>query len=563
MSDSKKNTVIKNIFLDKRLLGAIVFFSFLAFLLLFKLIFSQIVEAEQYRDLALNTRTVSYKTTAKRGSIFDRNGNVLAYSVDTVTISANPNKISNKSQVSNEIFECIGGNAQEYFDLLNQDSTFVYIKHNCDTEQSSNLKNKKIDGIYFDDDQKRIYPYGVNAGQIIGAVNIDGDGICGLELYYNEVLKGTSGNTITQQGAGGMQIPGATIQKSDSSDGQDIMLTIDIELQQKVEEYLTSYRSKVSAKSGHATVADPQTGEIYACASLPLFDPNNISNAESGSTELKDVSSTYEPGSTFKIVSAMAALENNTFKPDDVIFCPYQLKAYEYSIKDAFDRGDASMSFKEIIARSSNVGISLIVEKLGFEKLYEKILKYNLNNKTNIDFPGDTTGYLTEPSEWSKIQAYNISFGQGITLTPMQLMRFFCSIANNGVEPTPHFLLKYLQSSNDVDYPSTDVVENKQAIPSLIQMMRGVVDSESGTGTKARINGYGVAGKTGTAQIADGSGRYISGKYYSSFIGFLSTASTPLICSCSMDVVENGSVTELFHQIMTFAISRYQITPKG
>lgn len=399
LSDSKKNTVIKNIFLDKRLLGAIVFFSFLAFLLLFKLIFSQIVEAEQYRDLALNTRTVSYKTTAKRGSIFDRNGNVLAYSVDTVTISANPNKISNKSQVSNEIFECIGGNAQEYFDLLNQDSTFVYIKHNCDTEQSSNLKNKKIDGIYFDDDQKRIYPYGVNAGQIIGAVNIDGDGICGLELYYNEVLKGTSGNTITQQGAGGMQIPGATIQKSDSSDGQDIMLTIDIELQQKVEEYLTSYRSKVSAKSGHATVADPQTGEIYACASLPLFDPNNISNAESGSTELKDVSSTYEPGSTFKIVSAMAALENNTFKPDDVIFCPYQLKAYEYSIKDAFDRGDASMSFKEIIARSSNVGISLIVEKLGFEKLYEKILKYNLNNKTNIDFPGDTTGYLTEPSE--------------------------------------------------------------------------------------------------------------------------------------------------------------------
>lgn len=326
----------------------------------------QIIDAEAKTKEAIATRTIRYDTLPKRGTIYDRNGNVLAYSEEAKTIYANPSEIENDNEVAEKLAKHLGGGASDYIDSLsNKDLKFSYVKRRVDVEKANLLKVEQITGIYFQEDQKRIYPYGEVAGQIIGAIDIDGNGLCGIELYYDDLLRGTSGRTIRQQGNEGMPIPGGVLQETQVIDGQDIMLSIDVEIQQKVEETLKSWNKKLGTKSMHSILMDPTNGEIYAAASLPLLNPADLANCEEGATDLKCISTTYEPGSTFKVFSSMAILENDALQPDTQIFCPSSITADDFVVKDVHDRPDITYTFRQIIEQSSNVGMSLSTEKLG------------------------------------------------------------------------------------------------------------------------------------------------------------------------------------------------------
>ena len=391
-------------------------------------------------------------------------------------------------------------------------------------------------------------------------------GICGLEAQYNDVLSGTPGYMEQEYGQTGQLIPSGTHEKVDAIDGQDIVVSIDIELQRQVEESLTSGCKGLNATGGSAVLMDGSTGEIYAAASLPLFNPADRSEVKEGAMQLKCVTDLFEPGSIFKSVSAMAILETGTLTPDSELFCPASITADGYTISDAHERGDATFTLRQILDQSSNVGISLATEKMGFEELYNHIVRYNLHSDTGVDYPGegeegtDVLGMLAPYDQWSAVQAYNVSFGQGVSVTPLQMTRFYGAIVNNGVECVPHFLIGMPQSGTTPAYGTTQVIENTDALGDMQSMLKTVVTD--GTGAKAAIDGFNVTGKTSTAEIYDEeNGGYRKNVYNLAFTGFLADSSSKLVCFVGANEVPgDGVVTPIFKDIMTAAIDRFGIT---
>ena len=274
------------------------------------------------------------------------------------------------------------------------------------------------------------------------------------------------------------------------------------------------------------------------------------------------MSGSFEPGSIFKTVTAAAILEEGVLAPSDRIDCPAVLYADDYAITDAHERNDEEMTFREILANSSNVGISLSAERLGFESLYEHIERYGLTKATGIDFPGESEGYSTNQSEWSLAQSYNVSFGQGISVTPLQMARFYGAIANGGVACTPHFLLSTADGAQQPQWETEQVFQNTEAIAPLTSMLQSVVSE--GTGTDAQIEGFAPAGKTGTAEYATEDGGYEVGSYNISFVGFLPDSNSSLVCFVGVTEVPGDRITTpAFKDIMSFAISHYGIVGEG
>lgn len=303
---------------------------------------------------------------------------------------------------------------------------------------------------------------------------------------------------------------------------------------------------------------DGGTGEIYAIASLPLLNPADRTEVEAGATEIKAISTAFEPGSIFKTVTFTAIMEEGVLSPDDTIFCPAALPADEYYVTDAHDRGDETMTVREILDRSSNVGTSLAASKLGFPVLYDKIVQYNLTEATGVDFPGESSGYLADQSSWSTIQSYNVSFGQGVSVTPLQMTRFYGALVNDGVECTPHFLIKNLTTGEEPEWSTEKVIDNAEAIETIDSMLQTVVTD--GTGSAAAVEGYDAAGKTGTAEYADEKGGYVEGVYNISFTGYLANTNSQLVCFVgATEVPGDRTMTGTFSDIMTFATERYRI----
>ncbi|MGI6217775.1 MAG: penicillin-binding transpeptidase domain-containing protein, partial [Coriobacteriales bacterium] len=424
---------------DAILLLVLAIFALVLFIRLFDL---QVVQAEEYRQNAASQRTLDEVVYAKRGTIYDRNGNILATSVDATTIYANPSEIDDPKATSEILADVLGGDASDYLDKISGDNTFVYILRKGDVSKAEALQKKydelqqevdtqkaatgteqtnALDGIYYLDDTKRVYPYGETAGQIIGYVGVDGDGLSGLELQYNDILKGTDGHRVVEQGKGGIQIPGGTQVDEPAVDGTDIMISIDIDLQQYAEDVLADAVNTSNANSGNLMIIDGSTGEIYATASTPYYDLNDVSSAEEGASTLKSVSSTYEPGSTFKSVTASVLLAEGAAEPDESITVPGSLQFGQWTITDAHDHGTETLTFKEIIEQSSNIGVSILEDRLDSETFYKYLEMFGFGKATGVDYPGESDGILADYQDWSEVQEANISFGQGISVTTIQM----------------------------------------------------------------------------------------------------------------------------------------------
>ena len=589
------------IFDSNRAFWPLAIFAIFAAVFFLRLVYLQVIVAGDYSAQAQAQRTSYLTIEPRRGTIYDRNGVVLATSVDATTIYVDPTEVTDVNMTAQLLADSLGGQASDYLEKVTANNTrYSVIKRKADTSVGDDLQSRVTErvaeaqkqenarakdageqaqtvqsGIHFVTESRREYPNGQVAGQVVGACSIGVDedknreyyyGICGLEKQYNDVLSGTPGYYEAEYGRSGQAIPGGVHEQVDAVDGQDIVVSIDVNLQRDVEEYLTNGCKDLEAASGSAVLMDGSTGEIYAAASLPLFNPADRSEVKEGAMQLKCVTDLFEPGSIFKSVSAMAILETGTLTPDSELFCPASITADGYTISDAHERGDATFTLREILDQSSNVGISLATEQMGFDELYNHIVKYNLHSTTGVDYPGegeegtDALGMLAPLEQWSAVQAYNVSFGQGVSVTPLQMTRFYGAIVNSGVECVPHFLLSMPQSGYTPVYETEDVIENKDAIGDMQSMLKTVVTD--GTGKLAAIDRYNVAGKTSTAEIYDEeNGGYRKNVYNLAFTGFLADSSSKLVCFVGANEVPgNRVVTPIFKDIMTSAIDRFGIT---
>jgi len=547
------------------------FFIVLALVFFCRLFFLQVIVADEYSKQAALSRTSGLTIEPRRGTIYDRNGHILAISVEASTVYANPSEIEEPNSTARAIAEILGGKASDYTERLvdTGSPTFSYVARKVDVDKAEKLKEEELPGIYFLDDTRREYPYGRVGGQVVGACSVEVNeeenreyyvGICGLEMFYNTILAGTPGYSEAEIGADGTPIPGGVHEQTPVVDGQDIIVSIDIEFQEELEKDLKLGVERVGVKSGSAVVVDASTGEIYAASSSPFFNPADRSKVEEGSMQLKAATNLFEPGSIFKTVAATAILEKGTMTPDTVVNCPPYLEADGYIVSDAWSRGEEDMTLREIIQNSSNVGISLSVEDhLSFKEFYEAILRYRFNKLTGVDYPGEQLGYLLDFDYWSRVQGYNATFGQGLSVNAFQMLAFYGALENEGIACTPHFLLRKPQTNEVPTWESYELIQNKAAIEPMRSMLRSVVTN--GTATDADIDGYELAGKTSTAEIYDEkNGGYRVDAYNIAFCGFINNSTSNFVCFCEADEVPGDrKVALMFSDIMQHAIDRYNI----
>jgi cell division protein FtsI (penicillin-binding protein 3) len=568
-------------------------------------VYLQVFAAPDLRAEAHAQRTSEVAVPARRGAIYDRDGNVLAMSVDAVTIYANPRQVADPFATAAVLADVLGGSPDDYYGRLTEDTTFVYILQKADMELAEQLKERDrslrkeleekaeaaaaagtagagtaaeapvsaLHGIDYLTDTKRVYPYGSIGAQVIGMVDVDNKGIFGLEQMYDSVLRGTDGKLSTeyslameQRPLSGQPIPGSEREEVAPVHGQDIVLSLDIELQQYLEAELVRMGTERATEEGNALVLDGATGEIYASASLPLLDRDNITAEaiEKGATTLKSVCLSYEPGSIFKSLTAAAALEAHVMDVEEEIAVPATRVYEEYTVSDSHERFDTVMSFRTILAQSSNVGISLVKDRLDDESYYGYLRRFGVKEATHVDFPGEALGSLDPWESWSAVQAANISFGQGVSLTSLQAADFYGAVVNDGLKYRPHFLIDRPQAP----LGAKDAIKGEQVMRTdTAQALRSMLASavSEGTGHAAAIEGYEVAGKTGTAQKASPDGGYLPDEYIVSFVGFLVGSQSKLVCITSMDnpigAEGNAPTGPLFASIMQFAANRYMIEP--
>ena len=533
-----------------------------------RLAWLQIFTAADLSKGAENNRTNDIVLHARRGTIYDRNGNVLAMSVDCKDIYANPSEIKDASTVAQVIASFLGGSPSDYLGDLQQDTTFVYVRRRVDTDTASKIEKalgeKKLKGIYFVNNTKRVYPYGNVGVQILGFVNADNEGASGLEYYYNDILAGTNGHMIVETGAGGTPIAGGTSNITEAQNGQDIVLSIDIELQKKAEEQLTAAVKDFEAKQGGSIMAmNPRTGEIYAAASYPLPDFESDNGVDYESLNLKLVSSIYEPGSVFKVITTSIGVDNNLFGPNSTFNIPTELQVGDNKVTDDDWRTSAmDMSVREMLRRSSNVGMAFLETQLiGDKRFAEGIDKFGIGHTTGIDFPGEATGIVRSLDQYEGPTGGNMAFGQGLAIPFIQVIRAYTAVANKGTMVTPHFMVS--KGGQEVSWPTKDVISSSTASAEL-DMMTTVV--KEGTGVRAGIYGYTVAGKTGTGQqVVEETGSYGENSgFVASFCGIVNPSESDLMVYVGLNdthQLASQSAAVVFSQFAKDATTRLNIQP--
>ena len=541
-------------------------FAAIAAVFFLRLVFLQVIVSDQYSAMAEESRTVSFETTPRRGTIYDRNGNVLAMSVDCKTIYCNPKEVTDPSGVARILVANLGGSASDYTGALTTDSTFAYVQRQVDTDVADTIKQQlsdaKLKGVYYLDDTKRVYPYGDVASQVLGVVGSDGDGLTGLEYYYNDVLSGTDGQMIVETGLTGTPIAGGTSQITEAKNGEDLVLSIDIDIQEKAEEVISQAVDDYDADSGSVMVTNPKTGEIYAACSTPLAKLSDLANTSSDALTLKPVSASYEPGSMFKILTVAIGVENGLFNANSVYSVPVRILAGDDWVTDDEPRtGAEDMTVRTMLVRSSNVGVSLLAqEAIGAQRFAEGVDKFGIGHTTGIDYPGEATGIVTSYENYTGATLGAMAFGQALAVPMVQIVRAFGVVANDGIPTTPHFLVSH--GGEEVSWPTGEQVISKTTADELTDMMTSVMTD--GTGKRGQVDGYTIAGKTGTGEQASESGGYQAGKYVASLCGFANADDPDVLVYVGLNGTPHlalSSAAPTFKQIMEAAVTDLGISP--
>ena len=498
----------------------------------------QILNGHTYQQKVIK-QSHSYKEIASnRGNIFDRNERPLTRNLIHYTISVNPKNVLNKIEISKALSKYTGRPKEEYLSILNSRGNFKYLERNLKNNPLDFMSEISLKGLTVHRDYRRFYPHKKIAAQILGYTDYDEIGISGLEKNFNSYLTGQSGWTYKTKGWSGKIQRKNGLPYKKPIDGCNIQLTIDLDYQSILEDELSKRQIETNSISATGLIVNPQTGEILAIASTPGFDNNSFTDADPNFHRIRSITDQFEPGSTFKSFSVVSALESNKIRLDEEFNCENgEYLYYNIPIRDHEKKG--MLTLQQIIQNSSNVGIVKIAERIGANSLYKTSRNFGFGSKTGISLEGETSGKLNITKHWSAISLGQIAMGHEVGVTALQITMAYCAIANDGYVIKPRLIKQILNNKNEIVYKEEPSVirkiRNNNDMIKIRKMLRKVVSN--GTGQNAEINGWDVAGKTGTAQKFI-NGKYSNDQFISNFVGFFPYKKPQLLAFVMLDEPE-------------------------
>ncbi|HEX8960422.1 MAG TPA: penicillin-binding protein [Geobacteraceae bacterium] len=505
-----------------RLIGGL--FAFFFVITSARAFYLQVFKRDELVKLAEKQHQKIVPLTPARGAIYDRNNAPLAVSVEMDSCYAEPRNIDNIAEAAARLAPLISMTKEEVRRKLSGNKGFAWLARRITPDLAQRIRALDIDGIGFVKESKRFYPNSEMAGAVIGFTGLDPEGLDGIELKYDSTILGSTGYLVTERDALGRDIaPKGTVIKK-ASRGQNVVLTLDKNIQYVAEKELAAAVESSRAKGGIALVMEPQTGRVLAMANYPFFNPNAYFKYPQALLRNRSVADSFEPGSTFKVFLISGALEEKVISPNDGFNC----EGGSYSIggrtiHDTHHYGRLSVA--EVLKYSSNIGAAKIGARMGQERLFNCLRGFGFGGRTGIDLPGEASGYMRDRSQWFAVDLATVSFGQGVSATAIQLAAAFSAVANGGTLMKPYLVERITDENGNVLQQFAPQARHRVISPetarTVARMMEGVT-TDGGTGMNASVDGYRVAGKTGTAQKVDPITRgYSADKRTASFIGFV------------------------------------------
>lgn len=489
-----------------------------------RLVQLQVVRGGRLQTIAARQRLATIPLQPRRGRLLDRRGRPLAINVEATSVYAVPISIPNRAAFAARIAPILGIHKDEVVRRLQGGRHFVWLARKVRPEVIAKLKSADLgDQIGFRIEDRRAYPGGSSAAHLLGFVGIDNQGLAGIELAYDHRLRGIAGEAVAAHDGIGRILVETQRTVQPPVDGADLLLTIDQVIQHIAERELDAAMTRTRSRAGSVIVMDARTGEILALAGRPAFDPNAGVRAAPHLWLNRAVSEMYEPGSTFKVFLTAAALDSGLLSPEDRFFCNGSLRIGGHVVRDGTERTHGWQTVRDVVKNSCNIGSAQMATRLGKPTFYRYIRAFGFGESTRIDLPGEVGGMVRAPSGWLGPGLATISFGQGISVTSLQLLSAAAALANDGLLLRP-FVVRGVRDAQGRmtevagTQPARRVIQPEVA-REVLHMMTTAVDE--GTGIRARIEGYAVAGKTGTAQKPAPGGGYAPGRYVASFLGIV------------------------------------------
>jgi cell division protein FtsI (penicillin-binding protein 3) len=523
--------------------------------------------AAELQDQGLEWRVRTIALPAERGQILDRDGDRLAMSTPAVDVYADPRYVDDPWTTASRLSPLLRVGIPDLVEALSSDTTFVYLARQVEPDVAERVRALGLGGIGYLDSTTRTYPAGALASQVVGFVGLDGAGLSGLELGYQDVLAGMPGERTIELDPYGRPIAGGIDTEMAPVAGSSLQLTIDRELQYQVQVALEEAVQEEGARGGTVIVMDPSSGEVIAMATYPWFDPNAFGESPAWTYRNRAITDAFEPGSTNKVITAAAAIQEGALPLDERLTVPWTMRVGDYLIHDSHPHPVQHLMLADVIAQSSNIGAVQVANRVGAPAMASYLSLFGLGRQTDVGFPGESGGIMLPLYRWSEASLATIAYGQGISATPLQMTSVFATIANDGRWVQP----RLVRGTFDPDggFHEADPAGSRRVISagSAEMVTRMLVYAvEHGTGSNARIPGYQVAGKTGTARIAakDRAG-YLEGQYIASFIGFLPAGDPQVVIAAILDRPAAGyggiAAAPLFREVARAAITHLGVTP--
>jgi cell division protein FtsI (penicillin-binding protein 3) len=550
--------------------GLIVLIALLV-LVVGRLVVLQGIDGAAYATAAEQDRLRSYPIAAIRGQILDRSGNPLAYTVDASRVVADPTVVRDPARTALALTTLLDVPVPELTGKLSQDNRYVVLATQVAPETTDAVEALELAGIFLEDDPVRLYPAGTVGGQVVGFVGREGAGLAGIERAFEEQLSGAPGERTVEVGSGGHRIPSGIDESTPATDGSDVTLTLDQDLQFVTDRRLAQACADGATTRASAVVLEVATGRVVAMGSCPGYDPGAYSRTDPDLLGNPVVSSVFEPGSIMKAVTLAAAVEEGLATPDRVLSVNGHIEAGDRVVTDAHDHAPVDWTVTGILAKSSNVGTIMLAREVGDEKLEEYLRAFGVGEKTGIELPGESRGILESSADWTASRAANVPIGQGVSVTTLQMASIYQALANGGVRVEPRIVESVTSPdgrSTARPEPARSRVVSESTADALAYMLEAVV-GPGGTAPLAQVEGFRVAGKTGTAQRANPECNcYAGGGYVTTFVGFAPADDPQYVVAVDLErptsSAEGGQVAApVFADIMRAALVADGVVPSG
>ncbi|MDD3888766.1 MAG: stage V sporulation protein D [Syntrophomonadaceae bacterium] len=524
----------------KRIATLFFLFTLGFFLLGGRVFWVQFVRGAELSEKAMQNRMRDVPVESKRGIIYDRNGHELAISISADSVYAIPAEVcrtGKQQQTADKLAEILQMDKEKLYQRLTRQSSFEWLKRQITPEQSKKLRDLDLQGIGLTEESRRYYPKKTLASHVLGISGVDNTGLEGIDFYYNDLVGGTKGRIIIEHDAANRPIPEATHKYIPPVDGANLILTIDETIQYITERELDKVFKERQAKSAAAIVIDPKTGEILAIASRPTFDPNNYDDYPASNRRNFAINDAFEPGSTMKIVTAAMAMEEKVVDENSKFFCPGYIKVGKETIGCSNRTAHGNQTFAEIVEKSCNVGFVQVGLDLGMDRYYKYVNGFGFGKLTGIDLPGEAAGILVPENRAKQIDLATMAMGQANAVTSIQLVNAVAAVANEGKLMKPYLVRQVIDNEGKILKKNEPQIVRKiiseKTANDLCLILEGEVTN--GTGKNAYLEGYRMAGKTGTAQKIAPTGGYMANEFVASFIGFAPADKPRLVCLVVVD----------------------------